>query len=96
MATLAEKIYQEQTKLEELLKKRETLDRKIKKAQGNLERLQLIKNNARYSAIEQAAQGTGLSVEDILAALKSGDLLGLQERMDAAKEAAGAEATEIL
>ena len=94
MATLAEKIAQEQAKLDELLKKRTALDRKIKKAQSSLEKLQLIQNNERYSAIEEATQGTGLSVEDILAALKSGDLLGLQERMEAAQGTAETEEVE--
>jgi hypothetical protein len=93
MTTLEEKIKQEQEKLDGLLKKRTALDRKIKKVQSSLEKLRLIRNNERYFAIEEATQGTGLSVEDILTALKSGDLQGLQERMEAVQ---GIEETEII
>ena len=83
MATLTEKIEQETIKLNDLLKKRADLDRKIKKTQSSLEKYQLIRNNEKYSAIEKATKDTGISVEDVLAALQSGDLLGLQERIEA-------------
>lgn len=86
MATLAEKIEMETAKLATLTKKRDDLDRKIKKVQANLEKYKLIQNNNKYSAIEESAQVMGVSIEDVLAALKSGDMLSLQERMKAAQE----------
>jgi len=86
MATLAEKIEMETAKLATLTKKRDDLDRKIKKVQANLEKYKLIQNNNKYSAIEESAQVMGVSIEDVLAALKSGDMLSLQERMEAAQE----------
>lgn len=85
MATLTEKITQETERLKELLQKRAVLERKIKKTQETLERYQLIQNNEKYSAIEKATKDTGVSVEDILSALQTGDILGLQERMEAAQ-----------
>ena len=75
MATLSEKIEMETAKLATLTKKRDDLDKKIKKVQANLEKYKLIQNSNKYSAIE-----------DVLAALKSGDMLSLQERMEAAQE----------
>lgn len=85
MATLSEKLTQETEKLNDLMKKREALDRKIKKTQENIEKYKLIQNNEKIMALEQATAGTGVSVEDILSALKNGDLMKLQERMVAAQ-----------
>lgn len=86
MATLTEKIKMETVKLATLTKKRDDLDRKIKKVQANLEKYKLIQNSDKYSAIEESAQIMGVSIEDVLAALKSGDMLSLQERMEVAQE----------
>ena len=86
MATLSEKIEMETAKLATLTKKRDDLDKKIKKVQANLEKYKLIQNSNKYSAIEESAQIMGVSIEDVLAALKSGDMLSLQERMEAAQE----------
>lgn len=86
MATLAEKIIQETEKLNDLMEKRTTLDRKIKKVQENLEKYRLIQNNQKFAALEQATAETGVSVDDIIAALHTGDLITLQERMKAAQE----------
>lgn len=86
MATLSEKIEMETAKLATLTKKRDDLDKKIKRVQANLEKYKLIQNSNKYSAIEESAQIMGVSIEDVLAALKSGDMLSLQERMEAAQE----------
>ena len=83
---LAEKIKMESEKLATLTKKRNDLDKRIKKVESNLEKYKLIQNNNKYSAIEESAQVMGVSVEDVLAALKSGDMISLQERMEAAQE----------
>mgnify|MGYP006920847194 CR=1 FL=1 len=82
---LNEKIKQESERLKELQKKREELDQKIKKSESVLERYHLMKNSERYEAIQRATESSGLSIDDILSALKSGDILGLQERMEEAK-----------
>lgn len=94
MATLAEKIKMESEKLATLTKKRNDLDKKIKKVEANLEKYKLIQNNNKYSAIEESAQVMGVSVEDVLAALKSGDMISLQERMEAAQEKAKEDTAE--
>lgn len=82
MVTLAEKINQETEKLNKLMEKRTELDRKIKKTQERLEKYKLIQNNQKFTALEEATVGAGVSVEDILAALRGGDLIALQERME--------------
>jgi len=82
---LNEKIKQESAKLKGLREKKAELDNKIKKSESILERYQLMQNNEQYEAILKATEGSGVSVDDILTALKSGDMLGLQERMEASK-----------
>lgn len=96
MATmsLSEKIKQESAKLDELMAKKADLDRKIKKSQERLEKYRLVQNNEKFSAIEKAMQGTGVSVEDMLAALQSGDLISLQERIEAERAKAEMEKNE--
>lgn len=88
---LNEKIKQESEKLKGLREKRAELDQKIKKSESVLERYQLMQNNEQYEAIQKATENSGLSIDDILSALNSGDMLGLQERMEAAKAKAEAE-----
>ena len=88
---LNEKIKQESEKLKVLREKMAELDQKIKKAESVLERYQLMQNNEQYEAIQKATENSGLSIDDILSALHSGDMLGLQERMEAAKTKAEAE-----
>ena len=88
---LNEKIKQESEKLKGLREKRAELDQKIKKSESILERYQLMQNNEQYEAIQKATENSGVSIDDILSALNSGDMLGLQERMEAAKAKAEAE-----
>lgn len=88
---LNEKIMQESEKLKGLREKRAEIDQKIKKSESILERYQLMQNNEQYEAIQKATENSGLSIDDILSALNSGDMLGLQERMEAAKAKAEAE-----
>ena len=83
---LNKKIEQESEKLKNLQEKRAELDQKIKKSESILERYYLMKNSEQYEAIQRATENTGLSIDDILSALKSGDMLGLQERMEAMTE----------
>lgn len=96
MATmsLSERIKQESAKLDELMAKKADLDRKIKKSQEKLEKYRLVQNNEKFSAIEKATQGTGVSMDELLAALQSGDLIGLQERIEAERAKAEAEENE--
>lgn len=92
---LSEKIKQESEKLKGLREKRAELDQKIKKSESILERYQLMQNNEQYEAIQKATKNSGLSIDDILSALNTGDMLGLQERMEAAKAKAESNIGEL-
>lgn len=83
---LSEKIRLEEEKLAELKEKRAEIDKKIKKSEANLEKYYLTQNNERYIALQKATEQSGVSMADVLAALQSGDLIGLQERIEAAQQ----------
>ena len=80
-------IEKEKANLDKLLKQKEALDAKIKKSQTKLAEYEMLANNQKYGALSSIASKSGLSVDDLLAALQSGDLLALQERMEAAQTA---------
>lgn len=80
-------IDKEKSNLEKLMKQKENLDAKIKKSQTKLAEYEMLQNNQKYGALSSVAVKSGLSVDDLLAALQNGDLLALQERMEAAQAA---------
>ena len=82
---LNEKIKRESEKLRDLKKKREELDQKIKKSESLLERYHLMKNSEQYESIQEVTENSVLSIDEILSALKSGDMSGLQKRMEETK-----------
>ena len=83
--TLREKIEREEKKLKTLTEKREELNRKIRKSEQTLNNYRLMENDHKLTAMNELAVNAGISVEDILAALQSGEMLALQEKIEAAK-----------
>lgn len=84
-ADIVEKIEKEEKRLKGLKARRAELDKKIKKSEDDLERYRLMEQSDNYTALMEAAKGTGVSISDILSALQSGDLLGLQEHIESLK-----------
>lgn len=89
MATknIQEKLEKEQAKLSALEAKREELDGKIKNCKANIAKLQMTINNAQMGDILAALKNKGLTVDEIVSSINSGDLLGLQEKMEKAQKA---------
>lgn len=84
--SLNDKIEKETERLNELRKKRDDIDIKIRKSEEELEKYQLLQNSVQYEEIRKATEEIGISITDIIAALKSGgDMAGLQKRLEAAK-----------
>lgn len=73
--SLDEKIKKEKSRNEELKERRKELDEKIKKSDAELDRLYLVKNNDMLIEIQKAAEETGMTIEDIITAVKSGGML---------------------
>jgi hypothetical protein len=83
---LDEKLKKEEENLIKFKDRRATLDEKIKECESNIERLKLLKDNRKYTKLANSVQKKGLTVEDIISALQSGDLLSLQEKIESNAE----------
>ena len=89
--TIESYIQEENKKLAKLEGKKADIDRKIKQVKANIERYTLMKDSKQMNALSNALDGKGISIEDIMAAVANGDMLSLQEKMeaDSGKEEAG-------
>ena len=69
-------------------------EEKARKSRAKLNQYEMMEKSEKFGALTEAVQTTGVSIEDILMALQTGDLLALQEQMEAAQaqKAAVAEA----
>lgn len=85
--TLESLIQAEQKKLEKLEEKQADIAKKIKVCKDTIHRYQMMKDSQQFSAISNALDGVGISIEDVLSAIAAGDMLSLQEKI----ESAGAE-----
>lgn len=83
--TLKEKIEREQERLDVFYKKREELNKKIRKSETALANYRLMENNQRLEVMDDMAGNLGLSVEDIISALQKGELSELQRKAEAAR-----------
>lgn len=89
------KLKKEQENLMKFKEKRATLDEKIKECESNIERLTLLKDNQKYTSFANSVQKKGLTVEDIISALQTGDFLSLQEKIESNAEELEAQKQEV-
>jgi len=92
---IEEKLKKEQENLMKFKEKRATLDEKIKECESNIERLTLLKDNQKYTSFANSVQKKGLTVEDIISALQTGDFLSLQEKIESNAEELEAQKQEV-
>lgn len=78
-------IEKEKANLQKLRNRRDELDEKIKKSEAKLNEYEMMNNNKKFGAMASILTQSGLSMDDVLAALQSGDLVSLQEQMEAAQ-----------
>ena len=71
----------EQKRLIDLQEKRQKLDEKIKASEDKIEKYTLIMNQRQFSEVTDVLSVKGLSLEEVLAAIKNGDFLSLQEKI---------------
>ena len=72
---------------EELMVDGNKIEEKLKKeCESNIERLTLLKDNQKYTSFANSVQKKGLTVEDIISALQTGDFLSLQEKIESNAE----------
>ena len=92
---IEEKLKKEQENLMKFKEKRATLDEKIKECESNIERLTLLKDNQKYTSFANSVQKKGLTVEDIISALQTGDFLSLQEKIESNAEELESQKQEV-
>lgn len=83
---LANAIEKEKKLLAGYRKKRVELDDKIKKSEAKLHQYEMMQNSEKFNAVAALVSQSGLSMEAVISALQNGDLLALQEQMEAAQQ----------
>lgn len=80
-------IEKERNNLKKLKVKKTDLEDKIKNSEGKLKQYEIMKNNDTFNILSGIVQQKGLTVEEVLSALQTGDLLSLQEQMESSGDA---------
>lgn len=88
---LTELINKERSNLKKLTEKKAEIDAKIKKCEAKLQEYEMMSNSQQFGTLTSAISKSGLSVDDLLSALKNGDLLSLQEKMEASQNESASE-----
>lgn len=95
---LAAAIAREKKNLENYEAKIAEYQDKARRSKAKLHDYEVMQNSQKYGEVLDLVKESGISLEDMLAALQSGDLMALQERMEAVKqeeEAAPAESVAM-
>ncbi len=71
----------EREKLKKLEEKRAKADQQIKACKSNLDRLVMLRNNQIFSDMSNALDEKGVRIEEVLEAIKEGDISSLQDRI---------------
>ena len=71
----------EREKLKKLEEKRAKADQQIKACKSNLDRLVMLRNNQIFSDMSNALDEKGVRIEEVLEAIKDGDISSLQDRI---------------
>lgn len=88
-----EKIEKKEQKLTNLKTERNKLDDRIKKLEDEIERYKNIVTQQKFSEVTQVLKSNGLTIDEIMQAVKSGDMLSLQERLEGGKNKNTSEGT---
>lgn len=76
------KIEKKKTKIEELEAQKIDIDTKIEKLQTEIDKLDNMIYQSRFDEITGVVNAKGLSIDEVLKAIKTGDLASLQKRME--------------
>jgi len=78
---LSEKVAKARNRVEKLAKQKNELDSKIKKAEADLLKYENMMNQQKFDEMKEVIYAHGLTLEEVQAAVKSGNLSCLQERI---------------
>lgn len=86
MERLKESFKKEQEKLSELKLKREKLDDRIKEKERLINKYQMMINQEKFSQVNDVISSNGLSLDELMSAIQSGNLLSLQAKIEKQSE----------
>ncbi len=86
LVAIKEKLEKEQKKLKGLLEQRKELDKKIEKAQDNVNKYDAMIKQKTYKETDEILSANNLTLDMINEAIKSGDLTSLQLLIEEAKK----------
>ena len=81
MATVDERLEKASKKLEELRARKKNLDDAIKKAEADVAKYQEIINRAKYDKLSDGLRISGITLDDVIDALESGNVNQLQGKL---------------
>lgn len=87
---IREKLEKDKETLAKLKEKRSVLDEKIKKVEASIEHNTMLLDQKKFSEVNNVLNSKDLSIDEILKAIQSGDLLSLQEKMETSTSNASA------
>lgn len=82
MADLQEKLDKAVKKRDSLLEQRKKLDEKIKKAESDVDKFQGLINQKKFDAASDVLKVNGITIDDVISAVSSGNVSYLQELME--------------
>lgn len=82
VSSLKEKIAKEKEKLQGYEAKREEIDAKIKACKATIAKLEMTQRTEQMTQLSGELAKKGISIDEIVAAVSSGDFLSLQERLE--------------
>ena len=82
MASVKERLEKANKKLEVLKAQKKEIYESIKKVESDVSKYQSILDKAKYDELTNVLQFKGLSLEEMVEAVKRGDLLSLQEKLE--------------
>lgn len=86
MASVQERLEKAKKKLESLKTQRKEIDENIKKVEANIENYRIIIDRAKFDELSDTLTATGLSLDEIIAALKSGNMAIFQSKVESEGE----------
>lgn len=79
---IKEKLEKEENRLQALKSQKITIEEKIKKTEAEIEKYSNLINQKKFSEMSEVLTANGLTIDEILKAVRSGDMLSLQERIE--------------
>lgn len=79
---IREKLEKLEKKLSAFKEKKMIIDEKIKKTENEIEKCNNIISQQKFSEVSQVLTAKGLTLDEIMEAVRSGDIISLQERLE--------------